>query len=288
MASLSFGPLTIGTGGGGGGGMTSPALNTPRPTGTSALPVVGSSPFTSAQQYQLQNALSAAGIWDTIQGLGGDIWGAISKVLPKNADGSVDWGGALKDVGSWVKNNKDTILQGLSAYNNYERSQKSDAYAQKALEGAEKSYAAKQPLRDAGMAGLLNPQANTPDLSALRTQGQSGLGIKAPLPIAAPTTNLNNAQNLANGPMSPNSFTKPLPVAGTPIMNAPSGGASSPPSMRPFSPSAPTPLPVATGASPQAVVPPSAPITSAQSGLIRNGPKDKTYTIPGALPVATL
>ena len=131
---------------------TSPINTGPQSPYGSGSPVSGPQ-FTSAQQSALQNALSAAGIWDTIKGLGGDVWAAVSKILPKNADGSIDWGGALKDVGSWVKNNKDTILQGLAAYNNYQRSQKSDEYAQQALAGAKEAYAAKEPLRVAGQAG---------------------------------------------------------------------------------------------------------------------------------------
>ena len=182
---------------------------------------LGVSPFSSAQQSALQNALSAAGIWDTIKGLGGDVWGAINKILPhvKNPDGTeggIDWAGALKDVGSWVKNNKDTILQGLAAYNNYQRSQKSDEYAQQALAGAKEAYAAKEPLRVVGQAGLLNPQANAPDLSGLKTQGQAGLQLAAPQPLPLATGNLENAQRLAAGPMSSNPFTKTLPLATAP------------------------------------------------------------------------
>ena len=213
---------------------TSPINTGPQSPYGSGSPVSGPQ-FTSAQQSALQNALSAAGIWDTIKGLGGDVWAAVSKILPKNADGSIDWGGALKDVGSWVKNNKDTILQGLAAYNNYQRSQKSDEYAQQALAGAKEAYAAKEPLRVAGQAGLLNPQANAPDLSGLKTQGQAGMQLAAPQPLPLATGNLENAQRLAAGPMSSNPFTKTLPLATAPTPTVPA------PALRKI-----RPLPVAT------------------------------------------
>jgi hypothetical protein len=231
--------------------ITSP-INTGPQSPLGALPVAGSSQFTTAQQQAIQSAFSAAGIWDTIKGLGGDVWGVIAGLLPKNADGSIDWGGALKDVGSWVNNNKDTILQGLAAYNAYQRSQKSDEYANKAIEGLTKSYAAKEPLRVAGQAGLLNPQANTPDLSALSTAGQRGSSLTAPLPVAPNATNFTNAQQLA-GPLSGNPFAKALPVAHAPTptpiappLPAPPIPVAQIPSTPPITPSpTPAPLPVA-------------------------------------------
>lgn len=197
------------------GSQTTLPLNSGPQSPYGSLPL-GSSPFTGAQQSQLQNALSAAGIWDTISGLGGDIWGTISKILPKNADGSIDWGGALKDIGSWVKDNKSVILDGLNAYNSYQRSQKSDEYAKEALDLATQSYAAKQPLRDAGQAGMLDPASKAPDISALRTQGQNGLSLAAPKPLPLATGGLSNAAQIAGGPTSANPFTKALPLATTP------------------------------------------------------------------------
>lgn len=252
-------------------GAVRPPINTAPQSPVSALPVAGASPFTSAQQQQLQNAFSAAGIWDTIANLGGDVWGVVSKLLPKNADGSIDWGGALKDVGSWVKNNKDTLLQGLAAYNAYQRSQKSDEYAQKAIDGLTKSYAAKEPLRVAGQAGLLNPQANTPDLSLLSSAGQRGLSMTAPLPVAPNSTNFSNAQQLA-GPQSGNPFAKGLPVASPPTMPSVAPIASPPPTSvapLPIAPSAP-PSPPSTPAGPGLALPQPLPIyRTPRSGRIR-------------------
>lgn len=248
-----------------GGGVDPRKFQQPINTGPQTLPIasgpVGGSPFSSAQQAQLQSALSAAGIWDTVQNIGGDVWGVISKILPKNADGSIDWGGALKDIGSWVKDNKDTILQGLSAVNQYQRSQKSDEYAKKALDLATKSFDEKAPLRAAGQAGMLNPQANAPDISALRAQGQNGLSLQAPTPLPLATGNLNNAQHLANGPQSSNPFTKALPLA------APNAMPSAP--LRPIPPppvsSGPPTLPIATN--PQVQPPHVDPIATPQTPL---------------------
>lgn len=221
------------------------------PTGTTPLPL--SSPFTSGQQAQLQNAFSAAGVWDTIKGLGSDVWGVISSVLPKNADGSVNWGAIGSDVVKWVKDNKDTILAGLKAYNDYGRSKKSDEYAQKALDLAEKTYASKEPLRTAGMAGMLNPSANAPDLTSLKTQGQQGATLQlAPLPMAS-TANLANAQSIAGGPSSSNPFARTLPLA-----PAGPGGVQVPiPGLMPTQKRQLTPLPIARDAGSGGMTPPT-------------------------------
>lgn len=230
----------------------------PFSSGGSTLPLSGGG-FTSQQQSEIQNAFSAAGIWDTIQNIGGDVWGAISKILPKNADGSVNWGAIGSDVVKWVRDNKDTIIQGLNAYNSYERSQKSDKYAQQALDAATKEYAGKQPLRDAGQAGMLNPQANTPNLTALGSQGQNATSSRAPMPLPLTTGNLQNAQSMANGPQSTNPFTRTLPIAPLPPAPPPMPPSVAPPvgalPMRPIAPpshpsdvgpiAAPTTLPIA-------------------------------------------
>lgn len=222
---------------------TGPQLPTTTPT---ALPV--GSPFSFAQQSQLQAALSAAGIWGTIQNLGGDIWGTIAKVLPKDANGNIDWGKLGGDIVGWVKNNKDTILSGLNVYNQYQRSQKSDEYAQKAVDLKQKSFDAKEPLRLAGQAGMLNPQANTPDISNLRAMANRAPTQMA-LPVGLNTQNAQNAQRIA-GPQSGNPFSTALPVAppSTPAngpMPSPSGSGAGP--ARPgFTPQPrPVPRPVA-------------------------------------------
>lgn len=236
----------------------------------------GAGGFSPEQQAQLQNAFSAAGVWDTIKNIGGDVWGVIAGLLPKNADGSIDWGGALKDVGSWVKDNKDTILQGLSAINQYQRSQKSDEYAKRALDLATKSYDAKAPLREAGQAGMLNPQANTPDLSALGAQGQAGLGYMAPSPIPLAKGNLANAQQLAG---AGNPFAKRLPLA--PPAPTPQAPAipTLPLATMPVKPPTPgAPIPQTPGAPPTAALPLAPPTQiyrPAQSGKIKNGPQDR-------------
>lgn len=246
---------SVPTGSGGlGGSGGSPLPN----GGTGAGPSGGSggSAFTSAQQAQLQSALDAAGIWGTIQNLGGDVWGIISKILPKGADGGVDWGKLGGDIVGWVGAHKKDIVDAVSAYSSYQRQNKADQLGKEAVDMAKQSYAEKAPLRVAGQSGMLNPQANAPDLSSLKA------GIPqptiAPLPVAGQNQNMRNAQGIA-GPGSGNPFAKPLPVApitptgptggasGPPIPGMPGGGASpaAPSPMRPIAPSAPRPLPVA-------------------------------------------
>lgn len=235
-------------------GPTSPINTGPQsPFGTgSSLPGSGNSPFTSSQQSAIQSAFSAAGIWETVQNLGGDVWGAISNILPKNKDGSIDWGGALKDIGSWVSSHKADILDGLNVYNQYERSQKSDKYAQQALDLAKERYDSQAPLRTAGQAGMLAPGAIGANTAALTKQGQNGLQLAAPQPVRAPTLNLANAQTLATGGGA-NPFTKSLPQApiGLPLGTAPGnpgnpgapgtpGAPGSTPPTAPTQPTAPT------------------------------------------------
>lgn len=212
----------------------------PMNTGPQALPLAGGGyAFSDTQKSQIQNALSAAGVWDTIVGFGGDVWDTISKILPKNADGSIDWAGALKDVGSWVKDNKGLILDSFNAVNQYQRSQKSDQYAKQALDLATQHYNDKAPLRAAGQAGMLNPQANAPDISGLRAQGQNGLSVKAPTPLPLATGALNNAGVIANGSRSGNPFTKALPLATSPTSPpvATLPPSTSPPPALPIAPS---------------------------------------------------
>lgn len=113
--------------------------------------------------------------------------------------GGFDWGNALLGGG----------LAGVAAL----RGSQSTDYAKGALKTAEDAYNAKAPLRQAGIAGMLNPSAGTPDLSSL---------------AAIRGTNI---------------FARPRPVGGTP-MNA---GPSSPPvAALPIpSPTVPSPTPMA-------------------------------------------
>lgn len=272
-------------------GPNSPYGSTPLPGGGPITPLptgpqypFGANPgnsFTTSQQQQIQSAFSAAGIWETIQNLGGDIWGAIAKVLPKTADGSIDWGAIGSDVMKWVKENKGTILDGLSAYNQYERSKKSDEYAQKAIEAKQKSYDAKEPLRVAGMAGMLNPQANTPDLSALKAKANAA-PMQMPLPVAPNTTNFQNAQRIAG---SGNPFTQSLP---TPNVPGPLPVANGPTVARPgFDPQARPSIPE-TG---RGVTPPGAtvqPLPMSPLDLSRKMPISGIGARLAPLPIASI
>lgn len=246
----------------------SPYTTTP-PTGPTQAPLPpsggGSSRFSSSQQAQIQSAFSAAGIWDTIVGLGGDVWDVVSKILPKDAGGNVDWGKIGSDAIQWVKDNKDTILEGLSAYESYQRQQKSDQYAQQGLDLATKEYAGREPLRIAGQAGMLDPSAKAPDLSALKTQAAGTGQLRAPLPMSG-GTNLPNIQTVA-GAGSGNPFAKALPMAQAPQMPKPQTAG---------------PLPLSPSPGFPTNTPPSSPPVDAQRPMV---PPDKKTIQP--LPIGT-
>ncbi len=120
----------------------------------------------------------------------------------------------------FLKNHGNDVLQAAGVANAAYRQTQSDKYAKQALSGVEDRYNAKEPLRVAGMAGMLNPGANTPDLSSLKS-------------IAGPNS---------GNPFAP----KGLPIAGmsglpTPTVN----GAPPTPLMMPGgSQTAPQPLPI--------------------------------------------
>lgn len=224
---------------------TTPGLPTGSLPGGPTAGIPGSDKI-NAQQQQLafENALRGnadlAGIWDTIKNAGGDVWGIVSKVLPHNADGSINWGGLVGNVAGWIHDHKKDILDALSVYNSYSRQNKGDQLGQEAVDLAKQRYAAQEPLRVAGMAGMLDPTKNTPDLSALATAGQRGANLQAPIPLANSTMNFNNAQQIA-GPRSGNPFAPktaaPLPIARPPMPTIPPAG--------PVMPSKPGALPVA-------------------------------------------
>jgi hypothetical protein len=181
------------------------------------------------------------GVLDGIGNIGGDIWGVITKVLPKNADGSVDWGKVGGDIVGFVKNHATDILAAASIANQAYRGAKADEYAGKAVKTAEDIYAAKKPLRDAGMAGMLKGgDAYKPDHSALNAMATTGsgnpfAGAKAAALPMGPT----------QGPATPQQPQRPTTVPQMP------GG----------SPGGPQPFPI---------MPP------VQSGPIANGPQDRT------------
>lgn len=141
-------------------------------------PPAGLPPGFNQQKFlsDLQTNKDLSGIWQTIQDKGGDIWGVLTKFLPKNADGSTDWGKVGGDLLGFVKNNAQTIIDGIGAVSNYNRQQQSDKYAQQGLDLAKENWKDNEGLRLAGRAGMLNPTANAPDLSKLKTLATTGSG----------------------------------------------------------------------------------------------------------------
>ena len=236
---------------GGAPGATSPGSPIPLgPTsGYSSLPNGLPSGFNEqAFENSLRTDPDLAGVWQTIQNLGGDVWGVLTKFLPKNADGSIDWGKVGSDVNKWVKENAHTIIEGAAAVANYQRQQKADEYAKQGLDLSKQRFAENAPLRDAGRAGMLNPTANAPDLSSLRSISSVNPFSRGPIPLTPPA-------HAAPAPM-------PGPAAPIPIQ----------------APAAPHPSPV--GTSPSHVIPLSlAPTPAAAPALPSAAPK------PGAPPI---
>lgn len=210
-------------------------------------------------QQQFENSVRTnpdlAGVWQTIQGLGGDVWGTISNFLPKNEDGSIDWGKVGTDVVGWVQKNAQTIIQGAAALENYNRQKKSDEYAQKGLDFIHNDkgtgvYDLNAPLRDAGRAGMLNPTANAPDLSNLKRLATTGSGnpfAGAPMPLnqqaprSAPPISLTPRAPVT--PQMPHPVqtpvTPPLSLQGPTPSPAPTGSMMPPPPATPGDPSQP-------------------------------------------------
>lgn len=218
-------------------------------------------------EQQFENTLRTdpdlAGIWQGITNAGGDVWGVLKNVLPKNADGSVNWGAIGSDVAGFLKNNSKTILDGLAAYANYQRQNKSDAYAKQALQMAQDTYNQNAPLRDQGRANMLNPSANTPDLSAIKALAtqNSGNPFAKGLPMASIAT-------------KPGQVVPPIPAPQSP--GAPSGAPSPRLPMAP--PQQPLTNPVPTGpghvgATLQMAGDPNAPPTIPTSSTLAPRPK---------------
>lgn len=81
----------------------------------------------------------------------GPLGGFAKGLLPKDADGSVNWGSVLGNAAKYG-------LPALGAVQASRTQGKADAYRDKAIKLAEAEYAAKAPLRTMGMAGLTDPR----------------------------------------------------------------------------------------------------------------------------------
>lgn len=155
----------------------------------------------------------------------------------------IDWGGLIKQYGgdigkalsAAVSKYGTTALEAWNVYNAAQRQTEADNYATSALNGtpgqpgtgAIAQYAAKQPLRTAGIAGMLNPSANAPDLSSLKTLAGANSGNPfarggaLPVagqgrPISAGPVNNTPTPSVPAGPMGGQTlFGGTLPVAGS-------------------------------------------------------------------------
>ncbi len=203
---------------------------TPGNSGAPNVPGAGGAPTVMNQQSAVNAAMQnpdLSGVLGTIASIGGDVAGFLGQFFPKNADGSINWGGIAGDIGSFLSQHKGDILAAASVYESAQRQGKADKYGQMAIDSATKAYDAKAPLRDAGIAGMLDPSKGAPDLSALKLEaGQTGQQ-RAPLPMAG-GSNLSNIQTVA-GSGSGNPFAKALPMAQAPQMPQVPKPAQAPP-----------------------------------------------------------
>lgn len=223
-----------------------------------------------------------AGVIQTIEGWGGDVAGAIEDFVNKNGG----WLAVGKDVAGFIKNNAPTILSALSAYNSYQRQQKADQLGQQAVTDAKAQYAAQQPLRDAGMAGMLDPSKNAPNLTQLGKAATAGQALQAPQPIPL-GGGISNVQAAAgNNPFAP---AKPIPLAGSPPSNTPPPAAPIPMAPTPYVPQKPgaTTAPATAAATPTPGRPPTGPLAPPALPIALQGPPTPPpkYTMP-AYPAA--
>lgn len=117
----------------------------------------------------------------------GGVKSAASAVPGIKAVGSSLGGGSLLDAaGGFLKDHGGSIVQGLAGVDAVRQQQQARDTQNKAIGYATDSYDARAPLRSAGQAGMLNPQA-PPALQAVN-YGSSGnpYGKKAPIPAIAP------------------------------------------------------------------------------------------------------
>lgn len=218
-------------------------------SGFSSLPSGLPSGFNEqAFENSLRTDKDLSGVWQTIQGLGGDVWGVLTSFLPKNPDGSINWGAVGTDVVKWVKDNAQTIIEGAGAVANYQRQQKADDYAKQGLELAKQRFAENAPLRDAGRSGMLNPTANAPDLSGLRSISSVNPFSKGPIPLtphAAPVPAPMPAPAAAPIPIPAPAAPHPTPVGTSPSHAIPLSLTAAPPA--PLAAPTPNTLPAAPG-----------------------------------------
>lgn len=129
------------------------------------------------------------------------------------------------DIVAFAKQYGTTALEAANIIQSAERQKQSDQYAKDALNSETASYATKAPLRTAGQAGMLNPGANTPDLSNIRNLATAGSGnpFAKSLPVAGVATkppgyDVTGKLNTA-APSLPVAGSQPLPQGITPSGN---------------------------------------------------------------------
>lgn len=185
------------------------------------------------------------------------------------------------DVLAFAKKYGTTALEAASIIQSARQQAQANEYANTALNGNPKTgeagaiatYNAKAPLRTAGQAGMLNPGANTPDLSNIRTLATSGSGnpFAKALPVAGVATK-------APGYDSTGNLNPVLPIAGNP--------QASPPPSHPIANGPVSPTPVMQGGGP--TLTPLPPVTSVLGGTGTNQTPAKVLPVAPTAPPALI
>jgi hypothetical protein len=206
------------------------------PIGASAGGLIDKS--TSPLQHGIQYGVDAvgAGLGAAALAGGGAAGGAAGGTAGSGAAGAGAVAGtagksALDEFGSFLEKYGGDAVAAAAAYANYQRQQQSDKYAKDALSMAQKTYGQNQPLRDQGRADMLNPSANTPDLSAIRSLATAGSGnpFTKVLPMASIATKPGATLPMAGMPVGASTsmapqhpLTNPVPSTGNALQLAPS------------------------------------------------------------------
>lgn len=184
---------------------------------------------------------------------GSSIFGEILGFVKNHA------GDIVSALGDFAKKYGTTALEAYNIYQAAQRQAKSDQYGQDALNTSKDAYNAKAPLRASGIAGLLDPKAGTPDLSAITKLSTTNSGNPFARGGALPVAPLNPMQHPEVS--QPTDIHNTLPVA---------------PSTMHFTPDAGPPPPPQTPPGPQQITKPSVPPVGPPRVLPIAPPPDRT------------
>lgn len=201
------------------------------PTGPNTLPVAPQPKSTGqGTTMSTQPVYPTLPVDDPSSGDGSDggnsIFGEIIGFVKNHA------GDIASALGDFAKKYGTTALEAYNIYQAAQRQAKSDQYGQDALNTSKDAYNAKAPLRASGIAGLMDPKANTPDLSRITALSTSKSGNPFARGGALPVAPLNPMQHPEVA--QPTDSHPTIPIA-PPQHFVPDG----PPPIQPLSPQTP-------------------------------------------------